>query len=337
MHRTDKAVQFLRDIDRNDLAALIRFSLFQVVEEPIWDDIKVPIIELTSPRAFSEALGGLSDWEQKRVLEAITKSANAADLGRHTVERLTFKATDDVPLGAGDTLVADIFIHQNEMIAVAADRKVPIRDVDDYYRARHKRIAAALHALGIDDPNPHADLWDFYKKWSAEFPSWKERRRYVRDLYKPLIERLTNEVPAVVVREPTGWERVDRALSKAHDRLGVSRHEEDFQTVGLLCREVLISLGQAVYDAAVHSTEDGVRPSQTDGGRMIEAFLRTAASGASNENVRKHARAALSLAVELQHKRTADFRGAALCLEATSSIMNIVAILSGRRDTSASA
>ena len=62
---------------------------------------------------------------------------------------------------------AEIFIHQNEMMAVAADKKVPIRDVNDYYRARHKRIAAQLNELGIDDRNPHPDLWHFYKKWSA--------------------------------------------------------------------------------------------------------------------------------------------------------------------------
>jgi hypothetical protein len=103
----------------------------------------------------------------------------------------------------------------------------------------------------------------------------------------------------------------ERSLSDANlEALADNSWHQDFQTIGLLCREVLISLGQAIYDPAVHTTEDGVAPSKTDGGRMIEAFLRTAASGGSNENVRKHARAALSLAVELQHKRTADVRGA---------------------------
>jgi hypothetical protein len=334
MHSTDKAVQFLRDIDRTDLAALIRFSTFRVVEEPVWDDINVAVVELSSPALFDEALRGLSDWEHKRIVEAIIKSADAAVLRGHTPERLAFKVSDAPPLQASDALIAEVFIHANEMIAVAADKKVPIRDVNDYYRARHKRIAAQLAELGVDDPNPHTDLWHFYKKWSAELPSWKERRRYVRDLYEPLIQRLTHaDTPLVPIREPTGWDRVDRTLAKAHDSIRSARHEEDFQTIGLLCREILISLGQAVFDPTAHSTDDGVVPSNTDGGRMIEAFLRTAASGGSNENVRKHARAALSLAVELQHKRTADFRGAALCLEATSSITNIVAILSGRRDT----
>ena len=45
-----------------------------------------------------------------------------------------------------------------------------------------------------------------------------------------------------------------------------------------------------------------------------------------------NARAALSLANDLQHHRTADYREAALCAEATISVVNIAAIISGRRD-----
>ena len=35
---------------------------------------------------------------------------------------------------------------------------------------------------------------------------------------------------------------------------------------------------------------------------------------------------------DLQHHRTATFRQAALCAEATASVVNLVAIISGRRD-----
>ena len=90
-------------------------------------------------------------------------------------------------------------------------------------------------------------------------------------------------------------------------------------------------MGQAVYDPDVHIPPDGVTPGATDAGRMIEAFLAQAAEGSNYENVCRHARAALQLVVEVQHKRTADFRTAAVCLEATASLTNIVTILSGRR------
>ena len=58
-------------------------------------------------------------------------------------------------------------------------------------------------------------------------------------------------------------------------------------------------------------------------------------AGGSNEVVRRHARASVDLAVELQHRRTATFREAALCAEATTSVINVIAIISTRRDPAA--
>ncbi len=75
----------------------------------------------------------------------------------------------------------------------------------------------------------------------------------------------------------------------------------------------------------------GVKPSETDAKRMLEAFLEIELSGATNEDARAHARAALRLSPAPQHKRTADFRTAALCAKATFLVINIVAILGGRR------
>lgn len=145
-------------------------------------------------------------------------------------------------------------------------------------------------------------------------------------------ERLLAQL--VSVRLPTGWERVDRALEKARDQLARGKTEEDFQTVGLLCREVLISAGQVVYNAARHKSLDGVEPSNTDAKQLLGAYFATELVGRPNEELRRHARAALDVASALVHKRTADFRFAALCLEATSSVVNIVMIVAGTRDAS---
>lgn len=72
---------------------------------------------------------------------------------------------------------------------------------------------------------------------------------------------------------------------------------------------------------------DGVVPSKTDAKRMIEAFIAVELAGGANDGARDHARAALKLAVALQHDRTADFRTAALCAEATASVVNIIGII----------
>jgi hypothetical protein len=134
-----------------------------------------------------------------------------------------------------------------------------------------------------------------------------------------------------VFDEPTGWQKVDRQLQEVRLRLEGAEAEEQYQAVGLLCREVLISVAQESYDRARHASLDGVQPSSTDAKRMLEAVFEAELQGNANEEARAHAKAAVHLAVALQHKRTADFRTAAMCAEATASVVNLLAVLSGRR------
>jgi hypothetical protein len=63
---------------------------------------------------------------------------------------------------------------------------------------------------------------------------------------------------------------------------------------------------------------------------MIDAYVAVALAGGAFELVRKHARSALDLALRLQHQRTANFQDAAICLQATTGIVNIFAIIEGR-------
>lgn len=139
---------------------------------------------------------------------------------------------------------------------------------------------------------------------------------------------------AVVFEEPTGWLKVDRQLQEMRSKLELAETEEQCQGVGLLCREVLISVAQEVYDAARHPAIDDKTPSDTDAKRMLEAIFEAELKASSNEEARAHAKAAVRLALALQHKRHADFRTAALCAEGTWSVVNMLAILAGRRGRS---
>ena len=144
------------------------------------------------------------------------------------------------------------------------------------------------------------------------------------------IYRIQQTTPAGL--EPTGWTRVDRNVTEVRKRLETATTEEHFQTAGLLCRETLISLAQAVFDPQLHPTLDGVTASDTDAKRMLEAYIAVAFSGSEHEHTRRYARAACDLAVHLQHRRTASFRQAAACTEATTSVVNLIAIMAGLRD-----
>jgi len=220
------------------------------------------------------------------------------------------------------------------MVSVATGK--PIQEVNEEYIKTKAPINEGLKERNIDNPIVFNDLWDWYRKWrDGSLPTYQSRREFLSELFTPLLEQLEIEEKEPlnpIFTEPTGWDRVDRSLKEIKTRMIEASNEEQYQTVGLLCRETLISLGQFVYDAEIHKTSDGVLPSKKDAKRLLEAYFNTELKGKSNETVRKHARASNDLANELTHKRTADYRLAALSAEATNAVINIVAIISGRRD-----
>lgn len=225
---------------------------------------------------------------------------------------------------------------KSTMIAVATS-DTRIDDVNDQFTRSYYRVDAELQRVGIENTIPYGSLWPWHVRWtSGDLPTYSSRRGYVSEIFDALqlaVQRGYVE-KIVVPFEPTGWARVDRVIGQLRDKLASASAEEDFQAVGLLCREALISAGQAVFDPSKHNAIDAIKPSDTDAGRLLEAFVAAEMSGGSNEAARKYIRAALDLAVSLQHKRTAHFRQAAMCVEATTSAINIVAIVSGKRDPS---
>ena len=241
---------------------------------------------------------------------------------------------EDIPISEDVALIEEIEAQKSVMIAVSTGGpKIQEKNIE--YQERRKRIRAKLHNLSIKDPNPFPDLWAWYGKWSSgDLPTYQSRREYISALYQPLIDSLDTdrlEKISEPVLEPTGWARVDRVVDKIIYQLETAKTEEDFQVVGLLCRETLISLAQAVFDPTIHTPVDNVAPSDTDAKRMLDSYFSSELAGSSNEGLRKHAKASLSLANELQHKRTANIQVAALCAEATRTVVNIVAIISGIR------
>ena len=206
-----------------------------------------------------------------------------------------------------------------------------IGEVDDRYKQLCSLAVLEFMRRGLENPNPFMSLWDWYSRWSSgDYPTYQSRRDYIAQLINPTLSFL--RTGQLASPEPTGWSRVDRCVAELRNRLVSAQTEEQFQAVGLLGREALISAAQMVFNGAVHRTADGVVPSATDAKRMLDAFISHELAGGANEEARRHARATLDFAVALQHRRTASFRDAAMCVEATTSAINIAAILAGRRD-----
>ena len=233
------------------------------------------------------------------------------------------------------TEVESLIESQIDLMIAVATGGPRIQTKNGEYKEKYELIRDKLQSLNKRDPNPFKDLWGWYGRWSSsDLPTYQSRREYVRSLYHDLLEDLAggpSVIPSEPSRKPTGWEKVDRNVDKIIASLDQAKHEEEFQTVGLLCRECLISLAQSVFNPIKHIPADGVQPSKTDAYRMLEGYFSCEFSGPKNEALRRHAKAALTLANNLQHQRTARHIDAALCSEAIRTVVNIVAITSKRR------
>lgn len=190
-------------------------------------------------------------------------------------------------------------------------------------------LCESVHPVVRSDPDEAAKMVAEYNRLLSRdgWALFEQSRISDRPVYsaKRIGERIE------IFDEPTGWPLVDRQMGEVRLRLREAETEEQFQAVGLFCREALISVAQIVYSRDRHPPIDGIEPSATDAKRMIVAFLAVELGGQSNEDARRHAKAALDLASSLQHSRTADFRTAALCAEATASVINQLGIVSGAR------
>ena len=194
------------------------------------------MVVVSAPQPFAEALQGLPPQDRHRIAEAAFSLREEGRVPEDIVVKLVGEPVDGLP-----ALLPELLIHREMMIAVATGGR-SIQEVDDYYGARQARIAEACIAAGIPYENPYTSLWDWYHYWKENFGKWSERRHYVRGLFASPIAaaagRIANPSP-VAEREPTGWERVDRCLARARTQLDTASSEEEWQSVGLLCREVL--------------------------------------------------------------------------------------------------
>jgi hypothetical protein len=333
----DGAIKILRFRNRHDIADLLRSARLELDESDQYGSYLFSILTLAkihAPLADYDRLRSLSDEDKREILRTLLEIYPPAE---RSIEICGIEFVVDLtePPNANEELLAEIDSQRSLMISVATGGP-RIQSVERAYKERRGRIQAMLKKEGLDDPNPFADLWTWYGKWSSgDLPSYQSRRQFVSDIYGPLIERLkggTLSRSSGIFDAPTGWSKVDRTVTEIRQRLAAASTEEQFQAVGLLCREALISLAQTVFNPARHPILDGVDVSKTDAKRMLEAYLAVELSGAENKIARQHAKAALDLTNELQHKRTAAFRQAALCAESTTAVVNLIAIISGQRD-----
>ncbi len=206
-----------------------------------------------------------------------------------------------------------------------------IQEVSAQYIAMYKKLDQYFSVLGLENPNHYKDLWEWYGRWSqGDLSSYALRRAFIPQLYEKVIDEINKSQEEFVgnTYEPTGWDRVDRAIYEMKKRIVVADTEEKFQAIGMLGRETLITTAQQVFNKELHKTEDGIKPSDTDAKRMLDAYFMYVLSGSTNERYRKFAKAAVDLANHLTHDRMAEKSDAEMCITAVTAVINLVRSLS---------
>lgn len=234
-------------------------------------------------------------------------------------------------LTAKDSLRQDIETIRNIMISVATGVS-RIQTEENRYRSINTSVIERCNKVHIGYYNSFRSLWDWYEKWRTEFPTYQQRRKYINSLFSPTIEAFevakeTSSVEPLV--KVDDWDRINRALVKIKKDSVAAKNEEDFQSIGLLCRELLISLAQAVYKPDLHGNVDdkGISIGKTDANRMLDNYITVKLKGGSNEELRSFAKNANKLANRLTHERSATKMDMMLTISATVAVINLIGVL----------
>lgn len=227
-------------------------------------------------------------------------------------------------------VILDKIEHLKNLMVNVSTGGIRIQTVESEYAKDFKFVDECLHKLGVVNPNPYKSLWEWYGRWSQDdLSTYASRRKFVPGIYQPLTDMLMESTEESLIEdyEPTGWDRVDRTVFEMKNRLSSAQTEEQFQVIGMLGRETIITIAQQVFDRELHKMEDDVNPSETDAKRLIDAFLLYELSGQSNERTRKFARSAVDMANHLTHDRMATKRDASMCLISVTAVASLIKII----------
>jgi hypothetical protein len=193
----------------------------------------------------------------------------------------------------------------------------------DYFRHR-RAIKALCKKYGFEDPNPYDDLWEWYGYWSRELGTYQSRRAYIRGLFKPLLEAINGYGEDQVGSDLSGadlegWDQVESQVRLLGVRLSNCNASEDAQAIGLLCRDIMISLAQATYDPEFHDQVEG-----ESAVNQLKAVIDYCAPGKSSRVLRKLTKATLDYANTVQHRRDGNVAEAGIVAEATVASVRLV-------------
>lgn len=201
---------------------------------------------------------------------------------------------------------------------------------------RVKREIVLGDAYDIWDVTTDKDRWwvitNLTNLYSQKyFPSLD----YTLSFHIGLMARMRSRSGNIDPAEPTPFDEVIRRADQAEERLDAAVEIEDFQAVGMLLRESLISLAQALRRRVL--IQDHVeKPKDADFVGWTELLMNELCSGGSNKDLRQHlkntSKESWQLANWLTHTRSATKTASSIAKHSCQmTIGHFIQILEGGR------
>ncbi len=232
----------------------------------------------------------------------------------------------------------NLIAEEKETLIKAGTGVIQIRNKkeNDEYKRKHQYLVGLIKKLGLEPVHRYEDLWDWFNDYKLKnLDTYQQRRTFIRDIFKPLEDTLTNSEDTnmnFLHYEPTGWDKVDEGITSMKDVVISANKTMDYQSVGMYGRELLITLAQTVFDKNKHPSTDGTDIGSADSKRMLDAYIHYCMHKKSKEREIKFAKAAVDFSNELTHNRTATAMDAELCYNAVLSTIHIIRILNKYND-----
>lgn len=253
-------------------------------------------------------------------------------------------------------------IEKSESDCVVHDHPVPASELSRYSvdRDPHSELDIATYVEGQarDETVQHVErvkreivLGDVYDIWDVttdkdrwwvitnltnlysqkHFPSLD----YTISFHIGLMARLRSRSDGIDPEEPTPFDEVIRRADQAEARHDSAVEVEDFQSVGMLLRESLISLVQALR-RRVKFPEGTEMPKDADFVGWSVLLMNTLCSGGSNQELRQHlkntSKETWQLANWLTHTRSATRTASSIAMHSCQmTIGHYIQILEGGR------
>lgn len=333
------AKQLLIELGESNIANILNSSTVYVSQTyyDSWNggiDYYTVYIEVSVPD-FASIQSQIDSFEQKILdsLNTVIRNTENDSFSQVIISPSLANSVDWTLLNIPkQELVDGIEFLNNIMVSVATGRQT-IEEADPDYKKIHIKVNSALNSIGVENPNKYRSLWEWYGKWKRDFETYQERRDYISNLYKPIYDLLAEDHEFKVVDvniDLTDWDKIKFAITEIKKREKAASRVEQFQAVGTLCRELIITLAQTVYKEEEHPSVDGVEISNTDANRMLESYIKSVLKGGAHEELRSYAKSTNKLANALTHKRSSTKKDMMMCTSATLTLVNFVGILENK-------